>query len=115
MKRCGNPTFKVSRRYFFSRNSYTVTQWLFSIILYYFFILIDLDPCQKIVCSHYATCKVYGPSVGRCECNEDLPEYEDEICSDDSVTYQNYGFLEKDTCLQKQFIGVKKNGSCERK
>ena len=115
MKRYGNPTFKVSRRYFFLEIPIQLLSGCFQSSYTIFFILIDLDPCQKIVCSHYATCKVYGPNVGRCECNEDLPEYEDEICSDDSVTYQNYGFLEKDTCLQKQFIGVKKNGSCERK
>ncbi|XP_078374513.1 uncharacterized protein LOC144658064 [Oculina patagonica] len=73
----------------------------------------DLDPCRKVVCSRYATCKVFGPNDGRCVCNEDLPGYEDEICSEDSVTYQNYEFLEKDECLQNKYIGVKKNGSCE--
>ncbi len=88
---------------------------MYSFILCYLFVLIDLDPCRKVVCSQYATCKVFGPNDGRCVCNEDLPGYEDEICSDDSVTYQNYEFLEKDACLQNQYIGVKKNGSCERK
>lgn len=75
----------------------------------------DLDPCEKIVCSYYATCKVFGPNDGKCVCNEDLPAYEDEVCSDDSVTYRNFGFLQKESCLQHQYIEVKKNGSCERK
>ncbi|KAJ7393390.1 hypothetical protein OS493_006362 [Desmophyllum pertusum] len=73
----------------------------------------DLDPCHKVVCSYYATCTMFGPNDGRCVCSENLPRYEDEQCSEDSITYRNFGSLERQACLQNQYIGVKKPGSCE--
>ena len=75
----------------------------------------DLDPCQKIVCYYRATCQVFAPDDGRCVCHEFPPAYEDEVCSDDGVTYQNFGSLQQESCSEQKFIGVKKNTSCERK
>ena len=75
----------------------------------------DVDPCQKIVCSYDGMCQVFGPDDARCVCHEVPPDYEDEVCSDDEVTYQNFGSLRKESCSEQKFIGVKKNASCEGK
>lgn len=78
---------------------------------------LDLDPCDKLQCSFYAKCKAYGPYNASCVCDEDsdIPNYDDQVCSQEKVTYQNSAFLEQESCLKSRKIKVKHPGSCERK
>ena len=78
---------------------------------------LDLDPCDKLQCSFYAKCKAYGPYNATCVCDEDsdIPNYDDQVCSQEKVTYQNFAFLEQESCLKSRKIKVKRPGSCERK
>ncbi|CAH3038596.1 unnamed protein product, partial [Porites lobata] len=75
----------------------------------------DLDPCDKLQCSFYAKCKAYGPYNASCVCDEDsdIPNYDDQVCSQEKVTYQNSAFLEQESCLKSRKIKVKRPGSCE--
>lgn len=66
-------------------------------------------------CPYYASCKAFGPFNGTCVCNEQVPNYEDQVCSTDDVTYQNTFSLQKDSCLKHRNIIFKKPGTCERK
>lgn len=78
---------------------------------------LDLDPCDKLQCSFSAKCKAYGPYNASCVCDEDsdIPNYDDQVCSQEKVTYQNSAFLEQESCLKSRKIKVKHPGSCERK
>ena len=78
---------------------------------------LDLDPCDKLQCSFYAKCKAYGPynASGVCDEDSDIPNYDDQLCSQEKVTYQNSAFLEQESCLKSKKIKVKRPGSCERK
>lgn len=83
----------------------------------FFLFKLDLDPCDKLQCSFYAKCKAYGPYNATCVCDEDsdIPNYDDQVCSQEKVTYQNSAFLEQESCLKSRKIKVKRPGSCERK
>lgn len=78
---------------------------------------LDLDPCDRLQCSFYAKCKAFGPYNASCVCDEDsdIPNYDDQVCSQEKVTYQNSAFLEQESCLKSRKIKVKRPGSCERK
>ena len=76
---------------------------------------LDIDPCFGVECSYYAKCKAFGPKNATCVCNDEIPSYEEEVCSEEDVTYQNSFSLEQDSCLKGRRIRIKRPGSCQRK
>ena len=76
---------------------------------------LDIHPCHNVECPLYASCQAYGPFNASCVCNSDVPTYEDEVCSEDGVTFQNSPILELESCVQGRQIIAQSPGSCERK
>ena len=103
-----NLSHKIADRSMFDSKSSSLINLSFSL---------DLDPCDKLQCSFYAKCKAYGPYNASCVCDEDsdIPNYDDQVCSQEKVTYQNSAFLEQESCLKSRKIKVKRPGSCERR
>ncbi|KAK2556579.1 hypothetical protein P5673_021492 [Acropora cervicornis] len=73
----------------------------------------DIHPCHNVECPLYASCQAYGPFNASCVCNSDVPTYEDEVCSQDGVTFQNSPTLELESCVQGRQIIAQSPGSCE--
>ncbi|KAK2556577.1 hypothetical protein P5673_021490, partial [Acropora cervicornis] len=73
----------------------------------------DVHPCHNASCPSYASCQASGPFNASCVCNSNVPTYEDEVCSEDGVTFQNSLTLELQSCLQGRQIMTQKLGSCE--
>ncbi|EDO49493.1 predicted protein [Nematostella vectensis] len=72
-----------------------------------------LNPCENMQCTHYATCKAYGPKDARCECAESCPTYDDERCGSDGVTYKNDCLYKKYICETRLNVTIVHLGGCQ--
>lgn len=75
----------------------------------------DLDPCLSVQCSLYSSCVAYAAQDARCECVKSCPDFENQQCGNDGVTYKNMCFYEKEVCeTQNADLSIVHAGACYR-
>ena len=80
------------------------------------FFNIDMDPCLNVQCPRFGVCKAYNAFVGHCECNDQCPSYQDQVCSASGTTYDNQCWQKLGNCKGLESDPrIYHPGSCEGK